>query len=301
MARPLVEDALRRVLVTGAAGFLGGHLVTELVEAGYEVTAVDKPEGDLTDRVQAQNVLAEAKPEVVFHLAAQVGRLFCEQDLGHTIRSNVVATANVAEWCRDADVELIHTSTSEVYGEHGNEVCHEDMPLTAVPTGIYAMGKRWGEEAVRNYGPKNAKVVRPSMPYGCGAPPGVGRRALDNFLWLAHHRQPIEVHRGAARSWCWVGDTVRGFRMVMEKGEPGAYNIGRDDAEVSMFDLACRACEMTGAPFELITVVDPPTRQTVVKRLSNQKLIDLGWQATVELDAGMAEVLNWVREFPFKS
>lgn len=287
--------------MTGAAGFIGGHLVPELKAAGYDVVGIDKPDGDLTERREAWAVLDKHHPDVVFHLAAQVGRLFCEDDLGHTLRSNVIATTYVAQWCARNEVHLVHTSTSEVYGEHGDTVCDETMPLIAEPTGIYAQSKRYSEEMVRSYGPPGAQIVRPSMPYGPGAPPGQGRRALDNFLWLAENRQPIEVHRGAARSWCWIGDTVRGFRYVLERGGPGAYNVGRDDAELSMLDLAKHACELTGAPFDLIEEVDAPARQTVVKRLSTERLRKLGWSPTVELGEGLPSVLDWVRQFPYET
>ena len=121
---------------------------------------------------------------------------------------------------------------------------------------------------------------------------------MDNFLWWAYHRMPITVHKGAERSWCHVSDTVRGIRSVLERGEHEVYNVGRDDRPVSMLDLAVRACLLAGAPGSLIRVIDPPERQTVVKRLATGRLRELGWAPTIELDEGMAEVLEWVRRFP---
>ena len=287
---------MTRVLVTGAHGFLGSHMVAELERAGHWVFAVDKGDADITTD-QLPRLVSYAQVDAVIHFAAQVGRQFCEDAPRHAIDTNVWGTMNVAQACERHGCQLVHISTSEVYGEHGTDVVTELTKL-GTPTGVYALTKRWAEDAVREYGPANHQIVRPSMPYGAGAPPGRGRRALDNFLWQAHHSMPIDVHHGSARSWCWVGDTVAGIRLVMEKGERGgAYNVGRDDAEITMENLALMACELAGADPALVRLVDPPARQTVVKRLSSYRLRKLGWEPTVELDAGMKEVYAWVRQF----
>lgn len=284
-----------RILVTGHKGFIGQHLVAELESAGHVVIGHDRAEGDLTEFGVFRDALALARPDYVIHLAAQVGRLFGEQDLAYTISENALMTAFVAKACGELGTPVLYASTSEVYGDRGDEPSAEDGPMM-LPHNLYGLSKRWGEEVLRLYSP-SVKIVRLSMPYGPGAPPGRGRRALDTFLWQAHHRMPITVHRGAERSWCWVGDTVCGIRIVLERGAAGAYNVGRDDCPVSMIELAELACLMTGAPFGLITVVDPPANQTVVKRLPTKWLRALGWQPTVELEDGMVRVLEWVREF----
>jgi len=208
-------------------------------------------------------------------------------------------TLRVACACNKFNIPLCHTSTSEVYGDVGERLVDEDEPLTGRPTGIYALTKRWSEDIAREIAPQGLIIIRPSMPYGDGAPPGKGRRALDNMLWQAYHRKPIIVHRGAVRSWCWIGDVVRGWRMILEHGEAGVYNVGRDDAEVTMLEVARRACAIAGAPETLIQEVDPPACKTMVKRLSTRKLRALGWRPTVELDEGMRCVYEWVKRFPW--
>lgn len=91
------------------------------------------------------------------------------------------------------------------------------------------------------------------------------------------------------------------MRMTIEAKrrdhEPAVYNIGRDDDPRSMLEIAEKACAITGADFELIELVDPPNRQTVVKRLSTEKIRALGWSPKVELDEGMAMLSNWVALF----
>lgn len=295
-----------RVLVTGNEGFIGEHLCRELREHGYDVYGHDLQEGDLAQPGVLDCRLAELQPKHVIHLAAQVGREFGEDDLVHTVTANAVATTLLARACGQRRIPVVYASTSEVYGDQGSAICREDGPLRA-PHNLYGETKLWGERVLRLYAPENLKICRLSMPWGPGAPPGRGRRALDNFLWQAHHRMPITVHRGAERSWCHVSDTVRGIRLVLECGEPmgiadepagwGIYNVGRDDQPTSMVELARRACAMTGAPLSLIELVDAPGKQTVVKRLATDKLRGLGWEPQVELDEGLPELLDWVRQF----
>lgn len=289
-----------RILVTGSAGFIGGHLVEELRAHGHTVRGVDLHDaeyrGDLELPQTFQTVMGDCSPDLVVHLAARVGRLFGEDDLRATIQANATMTTIVAAACGRTYVPLLYASTSEAYGDQGQADCHEDGPMV-LPHNLYGLSKRWGEEACALYAPEGLKVCRFSMPYGPGVPPGRGRRAMDNMLWQAHHRMPIPVHRGAERSWCWIGDTVAAVRLIIEQGEPGAYNVGRDDVPLPLLDLAERACDLAGAPHDLIVETDPPEAQTLVKRLSTAKLRGLGWRPTVELDEGLPLVYEWVRRF----
>jgi nucleoside-diphosphate-sugar epimerase len=286
-----------RVLVTGDRGFVGQHLSRELQEHGHEVIGHDRKEGDLTQRGVFAARLDNWTPDRVIHLAAQVGRLFGEDDLEYTVRSNALMTTYVASACGKRGIPVLYASTSEVYGDRGEEVCHEGDPVTTLPHNLYGLSKRWGEEALRLYAPEGLRIVRLSMPYGPGAPPGRGRRAMDTFLWQAHHCLPVTVHRGAERSWCHVSDVVRGIRLVMERGEHEVYNVGRDDRPLSMLALAEACCDLAGAPYSIIQQVDPPAAQTVVKRLSTQRLRNLGWEPTIELGEGLSELYEWVRRF----
>lgn len=292
-----------RTLVTGAGGFIGSHLVRALRWHGHTVFAFDhqpSPDHYGVDLLKPRALAAELdvlRPEMVVHLAAQVGRLFGEDDVRNTVRSNAEMTTAIAQACGERGVKLAYTSTSEVYGDRGAYwVCREDDQLNVLAHNIYGLSKKWGEEACHLYA-DNPYVFRLSMPYGPGVPPGRGRRALDTMLWQAHNRLPITVHRGAERSWCWIDDTISGITTVLGQADGGTWNVGRDDAYVSMLDLARKCCDLTGAPHDVITEVDPPTRQTVVKRLSTEKLRALGWEPTVELGEGLPLMLDWVKRF----
>lgn len=284
-----------KILITGSAGFIGSHLRLELEGAGHQVWGHDLMDGDLSAPGTFSHLLSR-RTDLVVHLAAHVGRIRGEDDLAFTIRQNAQTTTLIASACGRLGVPVLYASTSEVYGDQGEEVLREESPWL-LPHNLYGLTKRWGEEALELYAPDDLKIVRLSMPYGPGVPPGRGRRALDNILWQAHHRMPIPIHRGAERSWCWVGDTVAGIRMVIEKGKPGAYNVGRDDRPLAMVDLAEMCCELADCPVDRIELIDPPAAQTVVKRLSTAKLMSLGWKPKVELHEGLPLVYDWIRRF----
>ncbi len=289
-----------KVLITGAEGFIGKHLSAHLKDLNYEVIGVDFKDGDLREDGVADMIIGRYKPSVVIHLAAQVGIYFNECDCVHAINSNATMTLRVAKACTKHGARLIHTSTSEVYGDRGEEMLREDEPLIGKPTGIYAISKRWSEDAAKEYAGDGLVIIRPSMPYGPGEAVGQGRRAMDNMLWQAYWRMPIIVHKGSARSWCWIGDTVAGYELILREGASGIFNVGRDDAEVSMLEIAHMACDLARVPYGLITEVEPPLKKTVIKRLSTEKLRSLGWVPTVELSEGMPQVFEWVKNFDHK-
>jgi nucleoside-diphosphate-sugar epimerase len=287
-----------KALITGAAGFVGGHLVKELNENGHEAIGTDRrwANSELKTPGLIEEFLDALAPEVVIHLAAKVGRLFGEDDLLETIADNAGVTALVARACGERGIRLAYTSTSEIYGDQGDHSCSElngDM-YAAIPHNAYGLSKRWSEEACWLYAPQGLTIFRLSMPFGPGLPAGRGRAAIVNMLDQASKRQPIPVHRGSERAWCWIGDTVRAMRLVLETTD-GVWNVGRDDNAVSMRRVAELACDLTGAPYDLIEEIDAPGRQTVVKRLNTERLRLLGWKPEVELAEGMAMTLAAMR------
>lgn len=278
-----------RILVTGAAGFIGTHLCNELSDSGHQVVGWDRHHGGLQDLHEWPDVFAKHVPKYdqVVHLAAKVGRLFGEDDVERTIADNVTMTTHVAQACGSHGVPLVYASTSEVYGDNAESSCDEiDGPFT-LPHNLYGLTKGFGEQVCELYAPANLTIWRISMPFGPGLPAGRGRAAIVNFLHQAHNNEPIPVHRGSERSWCWIGDTVRAMRMTLELTDGGTFNIGRDDNAMPMTQVAKLACDITGAGYGLIAEIDAPARQTVVKRLATDRIRALGWEPHVGLEEGM--------------
>lgn len=285
-----------KALVLGGNGFLGRHISAAMRDEGWLVSQVDREHGDLRVPGEAAYWIKNQRPDVVVHLAAKVGRQFGENDPMETVIDNAGMTALVAQACGRAGVPLVYASTSEVYGDNGEVVCNEAAGPYRLPHNLYGLSKRWGEEVCELYAPAQLRILRFSMPYGPGLPYGKGRAAIVNMLWQAETRQPIPVHEGAERCWCWVGDTARGVVSAVRDGEPGVYNVGRDDNPTSMLEVARIACSLTGASESLIEMVSAPANQTVVKRLSTSRLRRLGWEPQVELQEGMRMTLSWVRQ-----
>jgi nucleoside-diphosphate-sugar epimerase len=288
-----------KVVITGSSGFIGSHLSFELEQHGHEVVGVDlqlSHRHDLRFPEVVDAVFDEHEDaDLCVHLAAKVGRLFGEQEPMETITDNVGMTALVAQACGTRKIRLAYASTSEVYGDNGEEACDEDEGPWTLPHNLYGISKLFGEDVCRHYAPEGLTIFRFSMPYGPGLPAGRGRAAIINMLHQALHGRQIPVHRGAERSWCYVTDTVRAARMVLERTNGGAFNIGRDDAAVTMLHVAELACQLTGETPSRIREIDPPKMQTVVKRLSTKKIRALGWKPEVDLIEGMTRTLEWVK------
>jgi len=287
-----------KIAITGAGGFVGSWLTKELTNHGYEVfvTDVNTDGRNLLDENSFREWIDEVNPDICYHLAAQVGRIFGERDVVHTVRHNAEMTTIVAKYCGERGIRLAYVSTSEVYGDQGENDCDEYGELK-LPHNLYGVTKYWGEQAAQLFAPENLVIARLSMPYGPGVPPGKGRRAMDTMLWQAYHGLPITVHANSERSWCWIGDTVKALRMIIEHPESGVYNIGRDDDPRPMLEIAQRACDLAGASHDLIQVVPAPPMQTVVKRLSTDRIRKLGWLPSVELEEGIEYVFEWVKRF----
>lgn len=289
----------KKILITGSEGFIGKNLVNELKRKNYEVYGVDLEDKinpiDILKDNSFRDIVENFKPEIVVHLAAAVGRVRCEDDIVKTINKNATMTAIIANICGEKNIKLFYTSTSEIYGDFGDMVADEET-LPKLPHNLYGLSKRWGEEVCKLY-VNDLCIIRPSMPYGPGCPPGRGRRAMDNMMWQAIHDMPILTHIGSERSWCWIGDLVDAYVLLIEKNQTGAFNVGRDDDYRSMEEIAKRACDLAGKDYSLIHMETAPSNQTVVKRLSTKKLMSLGWKPRVELEAGEKILFDWIKRF----
>ena len=296
--RRKMDPAQMKIIVTGGAGFIGQHLCFELEQHGHEVVVWDLKLSRWHDlrfpEIVATNFSEHDDADICVHLAAKVGRLFGEDDPMETITDNVGMTALVAQQCGKYGIRMAYASTSEIYGDNGETLCDEIEGPFTLPHNVYGISKGFGEDVCRHYCFEGLTIFRFSMPYGPGLPAGRGRAAIINMLHQAMHGKQMPVHKGAERSWCYVTDTIRATRMILEETEGGTFNVGRDDNPYSMLGVARMACALTGADTDLISEIDPPGMQTVVKRLSTERIRGLGWEPEINLMEGMRRTLEWV-------
>jgi UDP-glucose 4-epimerase len=277
-----------RILVTGAEGFVGQHLRRELSE--HEVEAWDIRHADLSKPWTAEEMILTTQPDYVVHLAARYGRLLCADEPHRAVADNAAATVEIAAVCAEQDIPVLYTSSSEVYGDHGEATITEDSELR-LPTTIYGLSKRWGEEALALYGVKRC-VVRMNMLYGPQQQAGYGRCALATFIENALAGEPITVHRDASRSWLYIQDAVRALRLLIEGGHTGVFNLGNGEERTSMRDLAELVIKAAEYPVP-IDIVDAPPGQIRHKNYDSSKLrATIDWKPETPLATGIQRTVE---------
>ncbi len=310
----------KRVLVTGAAGFIGSHLVERLLHLGADVTAFVRYNaagghglldhlplqhqeklkvvmGDLCDAESAD--AAVAGQEIVFHLAAIIAIPYSYLRPAHVERNNVLSTLHVLEACaRHRPARLVHTSSSEVYGSAQRVPITEDHPLEAQSP--YAASKIAADKLAQSYFHSYDLPVVTLRPFNTYGPRQSARAIIPTIITQALTRGQVQL--GAmhpTRDLNFVSDTVEGFIRIAETAgiEGRTYHIG-SGTEISIGDLADRIIGQIGGS---VRVTFDPTRirpvSSEVGRLvcdASRAAADLGWKPKVGLDEGLAQTMDWI-------
>lgn len=317
-----------RYLITGGAGFIGGHLTESLLADGHQVTVVDNlstgsldnlaavsGSPDFTfiedDIVEMQNLGdIAAKVDVIYHLAAAVGVELVVNDPVRTIITNVHGTENVLKAASAHNKRVIVASTSEVYGKSSKETFAEDDDLLiGCPTHSrwsYACSKLLDEFYViafhRDRGLKGTVVrlfntvgPRQTGQYGMVVPRFVASA-------LAGKDVPVYGDGSQTRCFCHVFDTVRALRGLAEceKSYGGIYNIGSNH-RISIAELAEAIIKRLGSPSGLVYIPYEQAYQKgfedMLHRAPNTRAIKelLGWQSELTLERIIDDVAASIR------
>jgi GDP-4-dehydro-6-deoxy-D-mannose reductase len=293
-----------RAFVTGGQGFVGPWLIRHLEFCGDEVSAPG-PEVDITVPEMIGAALAEARPDAVYHLAAQSSVGSSWADVGQTFAVNTLGTVNVLEAARACAERprVLLVSSSEVYGA----VALEDLPVSEDapfrPATPYAASKAAAELAgIQAWLGRGLEVVRvrPFNHTGPGQQSTFVIPALARQIIEATEQGAVPLHTGnlnARRDVSDVRDVVRGYRLLVERGRPGlVYNLctGRS---VAIEDLAHRLLHLAGVDLDIR--VDPERLRPVdvpdMRGDPTLLQVDTGWQPLVALDQTLADVLDYWR------
>ena len=312
----------RRVLVTGAGGFIGSQLVERLLERDARVRAfvrynsradagllrlvppglrdsLEVTGGDLREWQAVRQAVRDC--EIVFHLGALISIPYSYHHPFEVAETNFMGTLNVLMACRYLGVQrLVHTSTSEVYGTARQVPIDESHPLQGQSP--YSASKIGADKLAESFFCSYDLPVVTVRPFNTFGPRQTARAVIPAIISQALANSTIQLgNLTTKRDFTYVSDTVRGFLLAAEADEVAGqvFNLGTG-AEISIGELAQKIVQMVGKPVEL--TVDPerlrPEPSEVMRLLSDHARASrcLGWEPEVSLEEGLAHTISWIRE-----
>jgi UDP-glucuronate decarboxylase len=308
---------MKRVLVTGGAGFIGSHLCDALHEAGHHVICLDDlstgSESNIDqllgrDRFEfiSHNLIhpIALQPERIFHLACPASPVAYQRNPVRTVKANVLGTINVLGMARKTGARVLLASTSEVYGDpkvHPQREDYQGNVNQLGPRACYDEGKRVAETLMMDYHREHGvdiRIARIFNTYGPRMAADDGR-VVSNFIIRALGNHPAQLYGGGkqSRSFCYVSDMVEGLVALMDyDGEQRRrpFNLGNPQ-EITIRELATRIYAMAdadAAPNDAPTQQDDPARRCPdITRARTE----LRFEPRTSLEDGLRRTIDWFR------
>ncbi|MCA9130632.1 MAG: SDR family oxidoreductase [Planctomycetales bacterium] len=307
---------IKRVLVTGGAGFLGSHICERLVALGHDVICLDN--FFTSQKSNVAHLLGEPNFELIRHditlpIFLEVDEIYhmaCPAAPGHyqfnpikTIKTSVMGSINMLGVAKRCGAKILLASTSEVYGDpevHPQPESYRGNVNPIGPRACYDEGKRAAETLFMDYHRMNRvsiRIVRIFNTYGPRMHPYDGR-VVSNFIRQALNGQDITIFGDGSqtRAFCYRDDLVTGIMGLMNGPDDfiGPVNIG-NPGEFTIRELAELVIELTRAKVNLVQrelPADDPTRRRPDITLAKKKL---GWEPTITLREGLEKTIDWFR------
>ena len=306
---------MKRILVTGGAGFIGSHLCERLIKEGNEVICLDNLFSSSKQKIMPflSNPLFEfVRHDVTFPYFAEVDEIYnlaCpaspknyQHDAIQTIKTSVMGAINMLGLAKRVGAKILQASTSEVYGDPNIHPQTEDYWGHVNPIGVrscYDEGKRCAESLFVNYHKQNdvkIKIIRIFNTYGPRMELDDGR-VVSNFIIQALKGEDITIYGDGtqSRSFQYVDDLIEGMLRMMASSDnfTGPVNIG-NPREFTMIELAQLVLELTGSKSKIIHLPlpadDPVQRQPDIS-LAKAKLN--GWEPKIQLRDGLQKTIAY--------
>lgn len=305
---------MSRILVTGAAGFLGSYLCDRLLADGHEVIGMDNRvsgqtqnlddafthdrfsfhEHDVTEFIHVSGEL-----DAVLHLASLASPVFYREHPIKTLKVGALGTHKTLGLAKEKDATYLFTSTSEVYGDPEVNPQPEDYRGNVDPYGprsCYDESKRYGESLVRAYRDEHeldVRVARIFNTYGPRMRLDDGR-VIPNFVRQALTGEDLTVYGDGeqTRSFCYVSDMIDGLVALLESDVQEPVNIGNPD-ERTINELAEDVLEVTrsesGITHEELPPQDPKVRRPDITKAR----AELGWEPDIKLRDGLKQSIKY--------
>jgi UDP-glucuronate decarboxylase len=310
-------SAVKKILVTGGAGFLGSHLCERLLARGDDVVCVDNfftgqrrniahLMGNPYFELLRHDITFPLYVEVdeIYNLACPASPVHYQFDPVQTTKTSVIGAINMLGLAKRTKAKILQASTSEIYGDpevHPQAEDYWGRVNVQGPRACYDEGKRCAETLFFDYYRQHKlkiKVMRIFNTYGPRMHPNDGR-VVSNFIVQALRGEPITLYGSGeqTRSFCYVDDLIDGMIRLMDSPDEvtGPINIG-NPVEFTMRELAEKIIALTGAKSELVNhplpADDPRQRQPDI---SLAKAV-LDWQPDVALDEGLARTIDYFRD-----
>ncbi|MGE0199794.1 MAG: UDP-glucuronic acid decarboxylase family protein [Candidatus Melainabacteria bacterium] len=309
---------MKRILVTGGAGFIGSHLIERLLNQGNDVICLDNfftgskenivhlmghPYLELIRHDVTQPIWLEV--DEIYNLACPASPVHYQYNPVKTVKTSVMGMINMLGLAKRTRAKVFQASTSEVYGDPEQHPQTEAYWGNVNPIGIrscYDEGKRLAETLCMDYHRQSGvdvKLVRIFNTYGPRMAENDGR-VVSNFIVQALQNQPITIYGEGqqTRSFCYVDDLVEGFLRMMERTEAGftgPVNLG-NPGEFTILELAEKIIELTGSSSEIERhplPPDDPTQRRPDISLAKEKL---NWQPTVSLENGLRKTIEYFQD-----
>jgi UDP-glucuronate decarboxylase len=308
---------MKRIIVTGGAGFIGSHICERLVAAGHEVLCVDNfftgrrtnvaslfahPSFELMRHDVTFPLYVET--DEIYNLACPASPVHYQFDPVQTTKTSVHGAINMLGLAKRTKAKILQSSTSEVYGDpavHPQVESYWGNVNPIGPRACYDEGKRCAETLFFDYYRQHAlriRVARIFNTYGPRMLPNDGR-VVSNFIVQALKGEPITIYGEGqqTRSFCYVDDLVSGLIKLMDAPDDvtGPLNLG-NPVENTILELAEKVIALTKSTSKIINKPlpqDDPTRRRPDISLAKSKL---GWQPSVPLDDGLARTIHYFRQ-----